>query len=119
MPRPLAKCATQPTAPRSGRWAGAAAFGSWADRPARHRADLLRHAADLITERADQIGATLAAEGGKRRPEAVGEVLFSAEYFRWFAEQARRPGGPVIPNEAADRRHLTIRRPAGVVASLT
>lgn len=99
--------------------AAAAAFGSWADRPARHRADLLRHAADLITERADQIGATLAAEGGKRRPEAVGEVLFSAEYFRWFAEQARRPGGTVIPNEAADRRHLTIRRPAGVVASLT
>jgi succinate-semialdehyde dehydrogenase/glutarate-semialdehyde dehydrogenase len=99
--------------------AAAAAFESWADTPARQRTDLLRRAADLITERADQIGATLAAEGGKRRPEAVGEVLFAAEYFRWFAEQARRPNGAMLPHEAADRRHLTIRRPAGVVASLT
>jgi succinate-semialdehyde dehydrogenase / glutarate-semialdehyde dehydrogenase len=99
--------------------AAAAAFSSWAGTPARHRGDLLRRAADLITERAGQIGATLAAEGGKRRPEAVGEVQFAAEYFRWFAEQARRPAGAVIPHEAANRRHLTIRRPAGVVASLT
>jgi succinate-semialdehyde dehydrogenase/glutarate-semialdehyde dehydrogenase len=43
----------------------------------------------------------------------------AAEYFRWFAEQARRPDGQVIPPELPDRRHLTIRRPTGVVASLT
>jgi acyl-CoA reductase-like NAD-dependent aldehyde dehydrogenase len=99
--------------------AAATASGSWADTPARQRADLLRRAADLITERAGSLGALLAAEAGKRRPEAVGEVAFAAEYFRWFGEQARRPGGAVHPHEAADRRHLTIRRPAGVVASLT
>jgi succinate-semialdehyde dehydrogenase / glutarate-semialdehyde dehydrogenase len=99
--------------------AAAAAASDWADTPARQRADMLRRAADLISERAGSLGALLAAEAGKRRPEAVGEVNFAAEYFRWFGEQSRRPGGAVHTHEASDRRHLTIRRPAGVVASLT
>src|SRR5918999_4049921 len=99
--------------------AAAAAFEDWADLPARSRGDLLGRAADLITERAPQIGTLLARESGKRGPEAVGEVAFSAEYFRWFAEEARRPAGQVHPHEAPDRRHVTIRRPAGVVVSLT
>lgn len=95
------------------------AFPDWASTPARTRGDILRRAADLITERAEQIGLLLAREAGKRLPEAVGEVRFSAEYFRWFAEQARRPAGSVIPQENPANRHLTIHRPAGVVASLT
>lgn len=99
--------------------AAAKAMDDWADRPARRRADLLLEASRLIAERADEIGRILAREAGKRLPEAVGEVAFSAEYFRWFAEEARRSNGEVIPHEASDRRHLTIRRPAGVVASLS
>ena len=99
--------------------AAARAFTDWAELPPRRRADILLEASRLIAERADTIGETLAREAGKRRPEAVGEVAFSAEYFRWFAEQARRLQGEVIAHEAADRRHLTIRRPVGVVASLT
>jgi succinate-semialdehyde dehydrogenase/glutarate-semialdehyde dehydrogenase len=99
--------------------AAAGAFGEWSELPARRRADILLEASRLLAERAETIGATLAREAGKRLPEAVGEVAFSAEYFRWFAEQARRPHGEVIPHEAADRRHLTVRRPVGVVASLT
>jgi succinate-semialdehyde dehydrogenase/glutarate-semialdehyde dehydrogenase len=95
------------------------AFGAWSDLPARRRADILLDASRLIAERADELGALLAREAGKRLPEAVGELAFSAEYFRWFAEQARRPSGAVIPHEAADRRHVTVRRPVGVVASLT
>jgi succinate-semialdehyde dehydrogenase/glutarate-semialdehyde dehydrogenase len=99
--------------------AAARAFDDWADLPPRRRADILLDASRLIAERADAIGETLAREAGKRRPEAVGELAFSAEYFRWFAEQARRPQGEVLAYEGADRRHLTIRRPLGVVASLT
>lgn len=99
--------------------AAAAAFPEWADTPARKRADLLHKAAALITERSTEIGTLLAREAGKRKPEAIGEVSFSAEYFRWFAEEVRRPAGAVHPHEASDRRHLTLRRPAGVVASLT
>ncbi|KAA9149434.1 NAD-dependent succinate-semialdehyde dehydrogenase [Amycolatopsis acidicola] len=99
--------------------AAAAAFPAWADTPARARADILSRAADLIRDRAEQIGPLLAKEAGKRLPEGIGELKFSAEYFQWFAEEARRPAGSVHPNEAGDRRHLSIRRPAGVVASLT
>jgi succinate-semialdehyde dehydrogenase/glutarate-semialdehyde dehydrogenase len=99
--------------------AAASAFQAWADTPARRRADILLDAAQLIAERSEQLGELLAREAGKRKPEAVAEVMFSAEYFRWFAEQARRAGGHVLPHEAPDRRHLTIRRPSGVVASLT
>ncbi|MPY78243.1 MAG: aldehyde dehydrogenase family protein [Actinophytocola sp.] len=99
--------------------AAADAFTAWAQTPARARGDLLRRAADLIEDRADQLSTLLARETGKRKPEAAGEIGLSAEYFRWFAEQARRPAGAVVPNEAADRRHLTIHRPAGVVSSLT
>jgi len=99
--------------------AAAKAFDGWAELPPRRRADTLLEASRLITERTEEIGTLLAREAGKRLPEALGEVSFSAEYFRWFAEQARRPSGEVIPHEAADRRHLTFRRPVGVVASLT
>ncbi|NDL56145.1 aldehyde dehydrogenase family protein [Phytoactinopolyspora mesophila] len=99
--------------------AAAAAADQWASTPARLRGDILRRGADLIAERAEEIGVLLATEAGKRRPEAVGEVRFSAEYFRWFAEEARRPDGSVHPPEDPARRHMTIRRPAGVVASLT
>ena len=99
--------------------AAARAFGDWSELPARRRADILLEASRLITERAQSLGTTLAQEAGKRLPEAVGELAFSAEYFRWFAEQARRPHGEVIPHEVADRRHVTVRRPVGVVASLT
>lgn len=99
--------------------AAARAFGDWSELPARRRAGMLVEASRLIAERAPTIGRLLAAEAGKRLPEAVGEVTFSAEYFRWFAEQSRRPNGEVIPHEVADRRHLTLRRPVGVVASLT
>jgi len=99
--------------------AAASAFASWADLPARARGDLLRAAAERIADEAPRIGRLLAREAGKRLPEALGEVAFSAEYFRWFAEEVRRPSGRMHPHEALDRRHLTLRRPSGVVASLT
>ena len=99
--------------------AAGAAFAEWADTPARGRADVLLRAGALLAERADAIAELLAREAGKRLPEAAGEVGLSAEYFRWFAEEARRPAGQLHPHEQPGRRHLSIRRPAGVVASLT
>ena len=99
--------------------AAAAAAEDWAHLPARSRGRLLSAAADLIDTRADELGLLLAREAGKRLPEAVGEIHFSAEYFRWFAEEARRSDGAIHPPEAVGRRHLSVRVPAGVVASLT
>ncbi|MFD1718656.1 NAD-dependent succinate-semialdehyde dehydrogenase [Georgenia deserti] len=99
--------------------AAADAFAGWADRPARERADILLEASRLIAERKEELGALLARESGKRLPEGVAELNFSAEYFRWFAEEVRRPRGHHLTPEAPGRHHLTTRWPAGVVASLT
>jgi succinate-semialdehyde dehydrogenase/glutarate-semialdehyde dehydrogenase len=99
--------------------AAQAAFGPWAETTARQRGDLLLEASRILQERSGDIAVTLAREAGKRLPEAQGELAFTGEYLRWFAEQARRPDGEVIPHEAAGRRHLTVRRPTGVVASLS
>lgn len=99
--------------------AAARVFPAWAETPGRARADLLRRGAEAIAGRAPELGLLLAREAGKRLPEAVAEIELSAEYFRWFAEEVRRPAGAVHPHEAADRRHLSLRRPAGVAACLT
>lgn len=72
-----------------------------------------------MSQRADDIGRLLAREAGKRLPEGVGEIKGSAEYIRWFAEEVRRPNGAIYQHEADERRHLSVRKPAGVVASLT
>ena len=92
---------------------------SWSRTTARTRADLLRNAAALLAERRDELAHTLALEAGKRLPEAQGEVDFSVEYFRWFAEEVRRSTGTVSPPELQGRRHLSIRKPIGVALSLT
>jgi succinate-semialdehyde dehydrogenase/glutarate-semialdehyde dehydrogenase len=99
--------------------AAAGAFPGWSALPARRRSDLLMRVYDLLLARADEIGLLLARESGKRLPEGVGEVRFAAEYFRWFAEQARRPAGELAPPESPNRRHLTLRHPAGVALCLT
>lgn len=95
------------------------AFAAWATTPARTRANILVRVAELLLERAERIGYVLALESGKRLPEAVAEVRFAAEYFRWFAEQTRRPMGELIPQEIANRRHLTMAQPIGVALCLT
>lgn len=99
--------------------AAAAAFPTWSSRPARERSDLLLKASGLVSERAADIGLLLARESGKRLPEAVGEVRFAAEYLRWFAEEARRPTGEIIPQEMRSRRHMTTTRASGVAVCLT
>ena len=95
------------------------AFESWATMSTRARADILLRASELLVQRSKEIGELLSIETGKLLSEAVGEVRFSAEYFKWFAEEIRRPRGEVLSLEDPTRRQMTITRPIGVVASLT
>jgi succinate-semialdehyde dehydrogenase / glutarate-semialdehyde dehydrogenase len=97
----------------------AASFPNWSRSTVRQRADVLSKAATLIADGAERIGLLLSKETGKRLPEGIAEVRFAAEYFRWFAEQARRPIGEIMPGEVASRRHLTTAQAAGVVLALT
>jgi succinate-semialdehyde dehydrogenase/glutarate-semialdehyde dehydrogenase len=97
----------------------AVAFEEWSRASGRTRADILLRVAALLGDRADELGLLLAKETGKRLPEAVGEIRFAAEYFRWFAEEARRPIGHIMPSEMNKRRHHTLARPAGVAVCLS
>lgn len=95
------------------------ALPAWSDTPARARADLLLAGAARLAARADEIGLLLCRETGKRLPEARAEILFAAEYLRWFAEEARRPLGTVHTPERAGRRQFSTRVPVGVAVTLT
>ncbi|WP_414474956.1 NAD-dependent succinate-semialdehyde dehydrogenase [Microvirga sp. M2] len=96
-----------------------AAFPAWSARTAAERAELLRALAAAITENKDALAELLTREQGKPLAEAKGEVGASAAYILWFAEEARRVYGDVIPSPWADRRILVTKEPVGVVAAIT
>jgi succinate-semialdehyde dehydrogenase/glutarate-semialdehyde dehydrogenase len=95
------------------------AFPAWAKRTAKDRAALLKRWYDLIVENKDDLGVILSTEMGKPLPEATGEVVFGASYVEWFAEEAKRTYGDMIPSPAADKRLAVIKQPVGVAAMIT
>ena len=68
---------------------------------------------------ADDLGTILTAEQGKPLAEAKGEIVYGASFIEWFAEEAKRVYGDVIPTHLPDRRILTIKQGIGVVAAIT
>ncbi|KUF10882.1 NAD-dependent succinate-semialdehyde dehydrogenase [Pseudoponticoccus marisrubri] len=96
-----------------------AAFPAYAAKTVTERAALLRALAAEITEHADELARILTREQGKPLAEARAEVLSSAAYVQWFAEEARRARGEVIPSPWPNRRLMTTKHPVGVVAAIT
>ncbi|PWW00265.1 succinate semialdehyde dehydrogenase [Hoeflea marina] len=92
---------------------------AWAGRPAKERANLIRRWYDLIIANADDLARILTAEQGKPLAEARGEIVANAAYLEWFAEEAKRVYGDVIPSPAADRRVMVIKQPVGVCVAIT
>ncbi|SDE51859.1 NAD-dependent succinate-semialdehyde dehydrogenase [Ruegeria marina] len=92
---------------------------AWALRTARERATVLRRWYDLMVENADDLARILTMEQGKPLAEAKGEILYGASFIEWFAEEARRVYGDVIPGHAPDKRIVVIKQPIGVVAAIT
>jgi succinate-semialdehyde dehydrogenase / glutarate-semialdehyde dehydrogenase len=99
--------------------AAAAALPGWRAKPARERARILQRAATLMRERADEIAAVMTAEQGKPLAEAVGEVEYAASFFEWFAGEAERVYGQIVPAQSADNRVLVLKQPVGVTAAIT
>nr|WP_319391945.1 NAD-dependent succinate-semialdehyde dehydrogenase [uncultured Cohaesibacter sp.] len=91
----------------------------WAARTAKERSVILRRWYDLIIENVDDLALILTLEQGKPLAEAKGEILYGASFIEWFAEEARRIYGDVIPGHAADKRIVVIKQPIGVVAAIT
>ena len=96
-----------------------AAFPGWRARTASERAVLLRRLAALLEENRDDLALILTREQGKPLAEARGEISMSAAYILWFAEEARRVYGEVVPSPWPDRRILVTKEPVGVVAAIT
>jgi len=96
-----------------------AAFRIWGHTTAEHRGKLLRQLHDCILDHRDALAELLTREQGKPLAEAHGEIGMSAAYILWFAEEARRVYGDIIPSPWPDRRITVTKEPVGVVGAIT
>jgi succinate-semialdehyde dehydrogenase/glutarate-semialdehyde dehydrogenase len=96
-----------------------AAFPGWAAKTAKERSILLRRWHDLILLNAADLARLMTAEQGKPLAESKGEIAYAASFVEWFAEEAKRVYGDVIPGHQPDKRILVLRQPVGVVAAIT
>ena len=99
--------------------AAEAARADWAARTARQRADILRRWFGLMTKHTDDLAIILSTEQGKPLAEARGEIAYGASYFEWYAEEAKRIYGDIIPSNNSSQRVLVMKQPIGVCAAIT
>lgn len=95
------------------------AMEAWKCLPVKQRSGLLRTWFDLIMANQEDLARIMTLEQGKPLAESRGEVAYGASYIEWFAEQAKRIDGDVIPGPGSDRRIVCIKQPVGVVAAIT
>ncbi|MEO9135297.1 MAG: NAD-dependent succinate-semialdehyde dehydrogenase [Casimicrobiaceae bacterium] len=95
------------------------ALPAWRAKTAKERSAILRKWNDLLLANADDLARILTAEQGKPLAEAKGEIAIGAAYVEWFAEEAKRVYGDVIPTMANDRRLVVVKEPVGVCAAIT
>jgi succinate-semialdehyde dehydrogenase/glutarate-semialdehyde dehydrogenase len=94
-------------------------FAVWRKTSPQARARIMRKAAGLIRERADAIATIMTMEQGKTLPEAKGETMLAADVIEWFAEEAPRTYGRIIPARADGVYQLVVKEPLGIVAAFT
>jgi succinate-semialdehyde dehydrogenase/glutarate-semialdehyde dehydrogenase len=99
--------------------AAAKALPAWSARTAKDRASILRRWFDLILCHQVDLATLMTAEQGKPLQESTAEIAYAAAYMEWFAEEAKRLYGDIIPGHQADKRILVLRQPVGVVAAIT
>jgi succinate-semialdehyde dehydrogenase/glutarate-semialdehyde dehydrogenase len=99
--------------------AAAASLPAWSARTAKERAGILGKWFELIMAAQEDLARLMTAEQGKPLAETRGEVAYGASFIEWFAEEAKRVYGDVIPTHAAGKRILVLKQPIGVVAAIT
>jgi succinate-semialdehyde dehydrogenase/glutarate-semialdehyde dehydrogenase len=92
---------------------------AWRAKTAAERSKILRRWFELVMENQADLGLLMTLEQGKPLAEAKGEIAYAASFIEWFAEEARRIYGDVIPSPNADRRIVVIKQPVGVCAAIT
>ena len=96
-----------------------AAYPAWRALTGKERASVLRRWYELMLEHQEDLAIIMTAEQGKPMAESRGEIVFGSSFIEWFAEEAKRAYGDVIPTHLADRRIVVTKEPVGVVASIT
>ncbi|NVD41809.1 NAD-dependent succinate-semialdehyde dehydrogenase [Ensifer sp. HO-A22] len=91
----------------------------WAKCTAKERAKVINAWFQLILENADDLALILTSEQGKPLAEAKGEVISNAAYLEWFAEEAKRIDGDIIPGANTSQRIMVLKQPVGVCAAIT
>ena len=92
---------------------------AWRALTAKERANRLRQWFNLILANQEDLARIMTAEQGKPLAEARGEIAYAASFIEWFAEEAKRAYGDVIPAHAGDKRILVQKEPVGVTAAIT
>lgn len=95
------------------------AFKSWAKTAPRVRAEILRKAFEIMVAESDRLAEIITKENGKVLSDAKGEILYSAEFFRWFSEEAVRINGEFRTAPNGDKRILVTKQPIGVSLLIT
>ena len=91
----------------------------WARRTGKERATILRRWFDLMMENCEDLAKILTAEQGKPLTESMGEIAYGASFIEFFAEEAKRVYGELIPGHQIDKRIMVFKQPIGVAASIT
>ena len=96
-----------------------AALPAWRAKLPKERANILRKWFELMIANTDDLGFLMTTEQGKPLAEAKGEIVYAASFIEWFAEEAKRIYGDVIPQHQADKRLVVIKQPIGVCGLIT
>lgn len=99
--------------------AAADAAGAWAATAPRERAEILRRAFEITRAREEPLAELIVRENGKSYTDALGEVRYAAEFYRWFAEEAVRADGSLVRAPAGDKRIMVEHHPVGVSLLVT
>lgn len=95
------------------------ALASWRRMAAKERSQILKRWNQLVLDNQEDLATILSTEQGKPMAESRGEIGYGASFIEWFAEEAKRIYGEVIPGHAADKRLVIIKQPVGVTAAIT
>ncbi len=95
------------------------AFHSWKNTTAKERSIILKKWSDLIVDNVDDLATIMTIEQGKPLTEAKGEILMGASYIEFYAEEAKRVYGDIIPDPRPGKRIVIIKQPVGVVGAIT
>ena len=91
----------------------------WAAKTGKERAGIMRKWFDLMMANQDTLGELLTMEMGKPLAEAKGEIAYGASFIEWFAEEAKRTYGEIVPGHQPDKRIHVLKQPIGVTAAIT